>query len=89
MSTPVDALLPADLIKMRSQVNFAVITEHAVWVGILLAFRTLLRKSNFFCAEDESVHLLSRSEVKWETLGLRISPNQKPSNLDNDTMNAQ
>lgn len=73
VSMPVDALLPEDLIKMKLYVNFKVPLEHAVWVGILLAFRTLLRKSHFFVSTDENEHLLPRTEVIWEPRGLRIS----------------
>lgn len=72
-ATPMDALLPRDLLKIKSQVNFVSMLERAVWVGILLAFRTLLRKSHFFCDEGESVHLLARSELSWQPWGLKIT----------------
>lgn len=71
-SQPMDPLSPSDLIRIRAHVNWSSRKEAAVWTGILLAFRTLLRKSHFFEATQEDVHLLTKWEVKWTSWGFII-----------------
>lgn len=71
-STPMDPLFPRELKLIAKLVDFSKFDEHATWVGILLAFRTLLRKSHFFSEGEDNIHLLSRNEIQWRSWGLVI-----------------
>ena len=69
-----DPLVPADLKKIFSYVDFRDSFQYTVWIIILLAFRTLLRKSHFVStSEDDQEHLLRRKDVSFHPWGCKIS----------------
>ena len=73
-STPKDPLLPADLRKIYRFVDLSDSTQLTVWPIILLAFRSLLRKSHFVSSStDDQEHLLRVSDVSFETWGCKLS----------------
>lgn len=71
-SSPVEPLLPSELLRIRRWVNDAIPEEWGAWTCILLAFRTLLRKGHFVSDGNEDIELLSRSEVQWKPWGINI-----------------
>ena len=70
VSSPKDPLLPTDLKRIYGQVNLDIDTHLVVWVIILLAFRSLLRKSHFVSSSSEDRdHLLLVKDVTFEPWG--------------------
>ena len=51
---PMDPLLPSDLLKIHQVVNHSDSLEHLVWIIVVLAFRTLLRKSHFVLDHNDT-----------------------------------
>ena len=71
-----DPLLPDDLKKMYPFVKESDPTQLVLWLIILLAFRTLLRKSHFTSSsDDDQEHLLKVADVKFKPWGCVISVN--------------
>lgn len=71
-TNPKDPLLSRDLMAIRELVNFDDFQEHGTWIGVLFAFRSLLRKCHFFPETDDRWTLLSRGEIFWHDWGLSI-----------------
>ena len=58
-TVPKDPLSPADLHTIYTLVEFSDPKHHIIWIIILLAFHTLLQKSNFVSTSpDNQEHLL-------------------------------
>ena len=73
-STPKDPLLLEDLRKIFYYVDLTDITQFTVWLIILLAFRTLLRKSHFVSSSlDDQDHLLRLRDICFETWGCKVT----------------
>ena len=69
-----DPLLPSDLRLIYKEVNFKDPVHLVVWLIILLAFRTLLRKSHFVCSGmDDQEHLLRVSDVAFDLWGCKLT----------------
>ena len=74
LSSPKDPLLPDDLKEIHKVVDFDDSTHFTVWIIIVLAFRTLLRKSHFVSSTDEDAeHLLRVGDVTFEEWGCKIN----------------
>ena len=54
-------LLPVDLYNISNIVERTSITDFAIWVCVVVAFRTLLRKSNLLPGELMSTHCVRRA----------------------------
>ena len=65
-------LMPEDLRRMVLLVNQQKPVEKAVWACVVLAFRTLLRKSNLLPSESES-HCLRRRDITFTSWGMRVT----------------
>ena len=66
-TSPKDPLLPEDLKNIYKLVDTSNHTQLVVWIIIVLAFRTLLRKCHFVSSSDEDIiHLLRAGDVKFE-----------------------
>ena len=73
-ANPKDPLSPSDLRLIHAQVNWSDPKQHIIWIIILLAFRTLLRKSHFVStSSDDQEHLLRVKDIAFETWGCKIS----------------
>ena len=71
---PKDPLLPSDLRFIHQQVNLADPLHLVVWLIMLLAFRSPLRKSHFVCASQEDrEHLLKVHDVSFEPWGCKLT----------------
>ena len=69
-----DPLLPSDLRALAAVVNLDDTSEFTVWLIVLLAFRTLLRKSHFVSAGvDEQEHLLRLQDISEEPWGYKLT----------------
>ena len=69
-SKPKDPLMPSDLKKMFCFVDLSDQAQLVMWLIILLAFRTLLRKCHFLCSsDDDQEHLLRVSDVSFKPWG--------------------
>ena len=69
-----DPLLPSDLRLIFKQLNLEDPLHLVVWLIVLLAFRSLLRKSHFVCSgQDDQEHLLRLKDVNFEPWGCRIT----------------
>ena len=76
MSNPKDPLLPADLKKLYGFVDFTDAFQSLVWLIVLLAFRTLLRKSHFVATSElDYEHLLRKGDVSFHPWGCKITVN--------------
>ena len=76
ISTPKDPLLPADLKAIFQHVDFTDLLQYTVWIIVLLAFRSLLRKSHFVCTSpDDQNHLLRVRDVSFEPWGCSLKVN--------------
>ena len=53
-----DQILPDDLAKIFQQIDLSDEFQLSVWIAVCIAFRSLLRKSNFFVAQEDEIHLL-------------------------------
>ena len=70
ISHPKDPLTPHDLRLIAQKVDFSDSTQLVIWLIILLAFRTLLRKSHFVSANlDDREHLLRVKDLTFTTWG--------------------
>ena len=75
-SHPKDPISPTDLKLIAAVVNFQDPTQLVIWVIILLAFRTLLRKSHFVSAHsDDQEHLLRFGDVTFTDWGCSLRIN--------------
>ena len=71
-----DPLSPTDLKKISCFVNFSDRSQFTVWLIIVLAFRTLLRKSHFVStSEDDQEHLLRCGDVSFHSWGCKLTIN--------------
>lgn len=70
-----DELFPAELMKMYRVVDQNDYTQESVWLGIVLLYRTMLRKSHIFSGEFDD-NLLMRSEVQFYDWGVLIMVNR-------------
>ena len=74
VSRPKDPILPTDLRKIAKHVNLNDPAEFTIWLIILLAFRTLLRKSYFMSSDDDDQeHLLRAGDVTFEPWGCKFN----------------
>ena len=75
-SHPKAPLSPGDLKRIAAVVNYKDPTERVIWVIILLAFRTLLRKSHFVSAHaDDQEHLLRVIDLTFTDWGCSLRIN--------------
>ena len=73
-SNPKDPLLPVDLKEMSRYVDMSDREQFTVWLIIVLAFRTLLRKSHFVSSsQDDTSHLLKVSDINFAPWGCIVS----------------
>ena len=73
-SSPKDPLMPSDLRDIYKYVDMSDTTQSTVWLIILLAYRTLLRKSHFVSSSsDDHDHLLRVRDVSFETWGCKLT----------------
>lgn len=70
---PKDPLLPGDLIRIFQKVDLSNHRQVSVWIGILLCFRTMVRKCHIFPTKEVSDHLLSRNDIEWTSWGFELS----------------
>lgn len=70
---PKDPLLPTDLIDIFQKVNLSDHKQLSVWIGILICFRTMIRKCHIFPTKEVSDHLLSRADISWKPWGFELS----------------
>ena len=76
ISNPKDSLSPPDLKHMFSSVDMTDPFQALIWLIILLAFRTLLRKSHFVATSDhDHEHLLIKGDVSFHPWGCKITVN--------------
>ena len=68
---PMDPLLPDDLQKIRQHIDFGILEERIVWIILVTAFRTLLRKSHFVLDRDDT-HLIRRRDITFHDWGCII-----------------
>ena len=74
--SPKDPLLPEDLRKIFPVVDLHDVAQYTIWIIIVLAFRTLLRKSHFVSAnDDDHSHLLRVGDILFEPWGCRVTIN--------------
>ena len=66
-------LLPSDLVGMSKCVDFGDDVERSVWACVVLAFRTLLRKSNLLPSGADSDHCIRRKDITFTDWGMSIS----------------
>lgn len=71
-SKPKEPLLPQDLLNIFQVVDLSDQLELSVWLGVLLSFRTLLRKCHLFPTKDNKDHLLSRSDMEVVEWGMIV-----------------
>ena len=72
-SHPKDPISPEDLKHIAAVVNYQDPTELVIWVIVLLAFRTLLRKSQFVSAHsDDQEHLLRVRDLTFTDWGCSL-----------------
>ena len=73
---PKDPLLPADLRLIHSCVDFSDPKQKLIWIIVLLAFRTLLRKSHFLATSpDDQEHLLRVRDLSFTDWGCILTIN--------------
>ena len=74
ISSPKDPLSPKDLRSIFTCVDFSDLNQSTVWLIVLLAFRSLLRKSHFVCSSpDDQEHLLHVGDVSFEPWGCKLN----------------
>lgn len=73
VSHPKEPLMPADLKSIFQAVNLSDHTELSVWVGVMVCFRTMLRKCHLFPSDGLDMHLLSRKHVKFTDWGMEVT----------------
>lgn len=70
---PKDCLTPTQLKLMYAGIKLEDINHHTMWGCLMLAFRTLLRKSNLVPASSKDwSHVVRRSDVYFTSSGLRL-----------------
>ena len=75
-ATPKDPLSPTDLKAMRVYVDMSDAQQALIWLIVLLAFRTLLRKSHFVAtSEEDHEHLLRVGDVSFHPWGCKVTVN--------------
>ena len=73
-TSPKDPLSPADLRKIFEVVDFNDPRQKLIWTIVLLAFRSLLRKSHFLAtSDDDCEHLLHVRDISFENWGCKIT----------------
>ena len=71
-----DPLTPCDLKKIFNFVDLKDRFQLTIWLIILLAFRSLLRKSHFVStSDDDQEHLLRRGDVSFHPWGCKLTIN--------------
>ena len=67
-------LTPSQLLTIHSKLDLSKMNVRAMWCGIVLSFRTLLRKSNIVPdSSDKASHVVKRSDVHFSQDGMTIS----------------
>ena len=69
---PMDPLLPEDLSNIQGQVVMSNLEERIIWIIIVTAFRTLLRKSHLVLDRDDT-HLLRLRDLSFTTCGCELN----------------
>lgn len=69
---PKEPLMPADLANIFQLVNLSNHTKLLVWIGVIVCFRTMLRKCHLFTTEGLDMHLLNREHVTYRDWGMEI-----------------
>ena len=73
-SCPKDPLSPEDLRRIHAVVDFSDSKQKLLWIIILLAFRSLLRKSHFVAtSENDREHLLRIRDISLHDWGCKIT----------------
>ena len=76
ISKPKDPISPNDLKKIFSFVDMSDAQQSLIWLIILLAFRSLLRKSHFVSTSDEDhEHLLRKRDISFFPWGCKVTVN--------------
>lgn len=70
---PKDPLLPSDLLQIFQRVDLNDHKQLSVWIGVLMCFRTMVRKCHIFPTSHLSDHLLSRRDITWTPWGFELS----------------
>lgn len=70
---PKDPLMPSDLWKLFQQVKLSSHREVSIWIGVLLCFRTLVRKCHLFPTRQSKDHLLCRDNVAFTKWGFQLT----------------
>ena len=65
--------LPSDLRVMSGFVDFTELADQAVWACVVLAFRTLLRKSNLFPSGLDNSHCVRRKDITFTDWGMTLT----------------
>ena len=74
ITSPKDPLTPSDLKLIFREVNLLNPLHLTVWLIVLLAFRTLLRKSHFLSTStDDQEHLLHTKDITFEDWGCKVN----------------
>ena len=73
VSCPKSPLLPQDLLCISKLVVMDKDLDLAVWACVVLAFRTLLRKSNLMPNDLEGVHCVRRGDIESTEWGMNVS----------------
>ena len=75
-SNPKEPISPADLRKIYNYVDISDPLQLLIWLIILLAFRSLLRKSHFVATSQEDYeHLLKKGDIPFFPWGCKITVN--------------
>lgn len=69
VSHPKDPLLPEDLVTIFQYVDLSSQVEVSVWIGVLMCFRTMIRKCHLFPTRESDIHLLVRRDVEVKEWG--------------------
>lgn len=70
-----DELFPLELLQMYQFVDRDNYVEESVWLGVVLLYRTMLRKSHIFSGEFDE-NLLMRSEIEFFDWGVLFKVNR-------------
>lgn len=70
---PKDPLMPADLVQIFHHVNLDNHREKSIWIGVLICFRTLVRKCHLFPTSQSNEHLLCRDNISFTEWGFQLT----------------
>lgn len=68
-----DPIMPVDLLKIFQQGNLSNHREKSIWIGVLICFRTLVRKCHLFPTHQSNDHLLCRGNVNITEWGFQLN----------------